>query len=137
MDKKQAKRFGAWLRQRRHEAGISSTRLAKEIGTTDGTIVRIEQGLISEPSPTKLSRIAQALGLSVADVYAMVGYDAPDELPSFQPYLRRRYRDLPAGAVDDLDRAFRDIVKRHGYDPNGPRPGEDEQPDTESIEAIT
>jgi|SRR5579859_1854168 len=137
MNKKQAKRFGAWLRQRRQEAGLSAIQLAKRTGTTDGTIVRIEQGQIASPAPAKLSRIAQALGLSLADVYAMAGYAVPNDLPSFQPYLRRKYRDMPARAVSDLDRAFRDIVKRHGYEPDGPKPGEDEQPDAESIKSIT
>ena len=36
----------------------------------------------------------------------------------------------------DLQKAFRDIIKQHGYDPQGPKPGEDEQPDAEEIEAI-
>src|SRR2546430_2232174 len=117
MNKKQAKRFGAWLRQRRQEAGVSTTQLAKETGTTDGTIVRIEQGFIVSPAPDKLSRIAQALGLSLADVYAMAGYAVPDDLPSFQPYLRRKYGDMPKRAVEDLDKAFHQIVKEHGYEP--------------------
>jgi transcriptional regulator with XRE-family HTH domain len=137
MKKQQAKRFGAWLRAQRIAAGYSTVRLAKEAGTTDATIVRIEHGTIAAPAPDKLSRIAGVLGLSLADVYAMAGYAVPADLPSFQPYLRRKYRDLPAGAVNDLDRAFRDIAKRHGYDPDGPKPGEDEQPDAELIDSIT
>lgn len=125
----QAKRFGAWLRDRRQEAGISTTHLAKIVGITDGTITRIEQGFIASPAPDKLSRIAEALELSLADVYAMAGYAVPGELPSFQPYLRRKYRDMPAEAISDLDKAFAKIIKRHGYDPEGPRAGEDEYPE--------
>src|SRR5205823_5564374 len=106
MDQQQhAKRFGEWLRSRRHEAGLSTTQLAKVVGITDGTITRIEQGAIAAPAPDKLSRIAEALGLSLADVYAMAGYTITDELPSFQPYLRRKYRDMPTEAIDDLDQA--------------------------------
>jgi transcriptional regulator with XRE-family HTH domain len=125
----QAKRFGEWLRSRRQEAGLGTTQLAKIVGVTDGTITRIEQGFIVTPAPDKLSRIAEALDLSLADVYAMAGYAVPDDLPSFQPYLRRKYRDMPAEAIDDLDKAFANIIKKHGYDPDGPRAGEDEYPE--------
>ena len=133
MDQEQAKRLGEWLRERRQEAGLSTIQLAKAVGTTDGTITRIEQGAFAAPDPHKLSRIGEVLGLSLADVYAMADYAVPGDLPSFQPYLRRKYRDLPPQAIEDLDKAFASIVKRHGYDPDGPRDGEDEYPDVESI----
>lgn len=94
----------------------------------DATIVRIEQGAFAAPRPDKLSRIAEALGLSLADVFALADYAVPDDLPSFQPYLRSKYRDMPTGAVDDLNRAFERIIRKHGYQPEGPRDGEDESP---------
>lgn len=133
MNREQAKRLGQWLKQRRQEAGISAVQLAKMVGTTDGTILRIEQGAFAAPDPHKLSRIAQALGLNLADVYAMAEYAVPDDLPSFQPYLRRKYGDMPSAAVKDLDRAFGEIAKKHGYDPDGPRDGEDESADEAAI----
>jgi transcriptional regulator with XRE-family HTH domain len=133
MQEEQAERFGKWLRERRQEAGISTTQLARMAETTDGTIVRIEQGKISAPAPDKLSRIAEALELSLADVYAMAGYAVPGDLPTFQPYLRRKYRDMPVEAIEDLDKAFARIIKRHGYEADGPVEGEDEAPEAASI----
>src|SRR4051794_21374498 len=133
MNKEQAKRFGQWLRQRRQEAGMTTTELARQVGTTDGTITRFEQGAFNAPAPDKLTRIAHALDLSLADVYAMAGYVVTDDLPSFQPYLRRKYRDLPGPAVKELERSFNKIVKRYGYEPGGPKNGEDELPDVGSI----
>jgi transcriptional regulator with XRE-family HTH domain len=133
VDQEQAKRFGRWLREQRQAAGLTTTELARRAGTTDGTIVRFEQGAFTAPSPNKLSRIAAALDLSVADIFSMAGYAVADELPSFQPYLRRRYGDMPTEAIDDLDAAFSRIIKKHGYDPRGPRPGEDEAPDAETL----
>jgi transcriptional regulator with XRE-family HTH domain len=133
MQEEQAERFGKWLRERRQEAGMSTTQLAKMAETTDGTIVRIEQGKISAPAPDKLSRIAAALDLSLADVYAMAGYAVPGDLPTFQPYLRRKYRDMPVEAIEDLDEAFARIVRKHGYEPDGPLDSEDEYPEVASI----
>jgi transcriptional regulator with XRE-family HTH domain len=131
MEQDQAKRFGRWLREQRQSRGMSKRELARRTGINSATIVRIEQGAFEAPSPHKLARIAEALTLSLADVYSMAGYATPDELPSFQPYLRRKFRDMPAAAVADLEAAFRQIASRHGYDPHGPQPGEDETPDPE------
>src|SRR2546421_10830129 len=136
MDQKRAKRFGQWLRQKRQAAGLGTTELAKRTGITDGTITRLEQGGIARPDPRKLSRIVEAINVALADIYAMAGYDAPGQLPSFRPYLRSKYRDLPADVIADLDHAVAKIIKKHGYDPEGPKPGEDEQPDPEELEAI-
>jgi transcriptional regulator with XRE-family HTH domain len=128
VEPKQAKELGRLLRKRRQEVGLSTIELAKKVGTTDGTITRIEQGAFAAPAPDKLSRITEALGLSLADVFALAEYAIPSELPSFQPYLRTKYRDLPAEAVEQLERSFQRLAKRHGFDPAGPALGEDEQP---------
>jgi transcriptional regulator with XRE-family HTH domain len=135
MDKEQAKRLGKWLREQRQERNVSTTRLAKMVDINDGTIVRLEQGHFAKPNPRLLSRIAMALALDLADVYAMAGYDVPEQLPSFQPYLRRKYSDMPAAAIADLDQAFARIVEKHGYEPDGPSGGEDESPDEDDIAA--
>lgn len=129
MDQGQAKEFGAWLRQQRQAAGLTTYLLAKQTGIDRGTIVRFEQGAMAAPSPEKLARIANAIDVELADIYTMVGYAIPDSLPSYQPYLRRKYGDLPEQAIEDLDRAFAEIIRKHGYDPRGPRNGEDETPD--------
>lgn len=129
VEPKQAKELGRLLRQRRQELGLSKMEVAKQVGTTDATIFRIEQGHFAAPAPDKLSRIAEVLGLSLADVFALAEYAIPSELPSFQPYLRTKYRDLPAEAVEQLERSFQRLAKRHGFDPAGPALGEDEQPE--------
>lgn len=92
------------------------------------TVARIEQGQFAAPGPDKLARIAEALGLNAADLFGLADYTVPDELPSFRPHLRSKYRDLPEGALDDLNKAFDRIIKRHGYQPDGPKHAEDEAP---------
>lgn len=129
MDQEQARELGQRLRERREELDLTIRELAERADTTHTTVVRLEQGAYDAPAPDKLSRIAEALGLSLADVFALADYSVPSDLPSFQPYLRTKYRGLPATAVDELERSFRRVAKRHGYDPDGPAPGEDEQPE--------
>jgi transcriptional regulator with XRE-family HTH domain len=127
MTPEQAKRLGALLRNRREELGLSTRQLAERVEFDDSTIVRFEQGAYAAPRPDKLARIADALGLTLADVYALADYAVPGDLPSFQPYLRTKYRDLPAPAVAEMERYFQRLAKKFGVDTDGPRHGEDER----------
>ena len=129
MDQKQARELGNRLRTERERLDLSIREVAERTGVNHSTIVRLEQGVIEAPAPDKLGRIAEVLGLSLADVYALADYSVPSDLPSFQPYLRTKYRDLPAPAVEELERSFLRIAKRHGINLAGPAPGEDEQPE--------
>jgi transcriptional regulator with XRE-family HTH domain len=123
------KQLGSQLRARREQLGLTQRQLAKLAGMTDATITRIEQGAIAAPAPDKLSRIAEALDLSLADVFAQADYILPRELPSYAPYLRSKYPQLPDEAIEQLGDSFEQIARRYGYDAAGPDPGEDEQPE--------
>lgn len=129
MNKCHTNEFGSWLKKQRLLTGYSTVRLAREVGINDATITRIEHGSITAPDPKKLAGIARVLRLDLADVYARAGYAVADQLPSFEPYLRQRYGDLPPAAMADLDQAFAEVIARHGYVPGGPTSGEDETPD--------
>lgn len=129
MEPDQAANLGQFLRQRREELGLSTRQLSKQTGVNDVTIARIERGEFSAPRPDKLSKIAEALGVSLADVFAMADYVTPADLPTFTPYLRSKYRDLPDDAVDAIERYAAKLAKRHGVALDGPAPGEDEAPE--------
>lgn len=126
MDEDQAKALGKVLRQRREECGLSLRQLSKRVSIPDATIVRIEQGAFSAPAPDKLARLADSLGLKLADVFALADYAAPTQLPTLKPYLRTKYRDLPADDVEAIERYAARLAKKHGIDLAGPAPGEDE-----------
>lgn len=129
MNDEQARELGNRLRARREQLDLSIRQVAERSEINHSTLVRLEQGVIDAPAPDKLSRIAEVLGLSLADVYALADYSVPADLPSFKPYLRTKYRSLPAPAVEELERSFRRIAKKHGLDIKGPAPGEDELPE--------
>lgn len=128
MDAQQADRLGEWLREQRQAAGLSKLQLAQRTGMSNTTISRIENGVFAAPSPDKLTRIAEALGLELADVFAMADYAVPSQMPTFKPYLRTRYPEMPPRAVKELERYFDSLAERYGIDPAGPAPGEDEAP---------
>jgi transcriptional regulator with XRE-family HTH domain len=117
MDKEHALQLGALIKERRLALGITTKELGQRIGgVPNSTITRMEQGAFAAPSPEKLAGIARVLGISLADIYAYVGYSVPDDLPGFRAYLPARYRNLPAEAVDELTALFEALVLRHGLD---------------------
>ncbi|WP_082530399.1 helix-turn-helix domain-containing protein [Aeromicrobium sp. Root344] len=126
MDKKQAQALGKLLRLSREKAGLSGRELADRSGMAASNVLRLEQGTIANPRPETLKSLADVLDLDLSDLYAAAGYIQPEGLPSFAPYLRSKYSGLPASAQRELETSFAKIAAKHGYDPNGPQPGEDE-----------
>lgn len=131
MNPEQAQELGRFLRSRREARQLSLRQLSALAHVDDGTITRIEQGKFAAPAPDKLSRLAEALGLNLGDVYAMADYAVPQDLPALSPYLRTKYRDLPPEASEAIERYAVRLAKRHGVDLSGPTPGEDEAAEAE------
>ncbi len=124
---KQPSELGDSIRTQREALGWSSAELARKSAIDRTVLTRIESGFIRQPDPSKLARLARALDLPLTRLYTLAGYPAGRQLPSFQPYLRDRYRDLPPGAIEELTGYFDEILERYGAS-EGPEPGEDEQP---------
>jgi transcriptional regulator with XRE-family HTH domain len=128
VDDKQAKRLGSYLRRQRTAMGLSTRQLAELARIDDSTVVRFEQGAYASPAPDKLARIAEALDLPLADVFAHAHYALPRDLPNLPAYLRVKYRHLPPSALVELDRYLKRLGRKYGIDTDGPAPGEDEKP---------
>ncbi len=130
MDEKQAKRLGAEIRRSREAAGWSLRQLEERTGIDNSLLARMEQGLIFKPAPDNLRRIAEALGIPLADLYALADWAVPSELPSPGPYLRAKYRDLSESTLRSLTEDVNRLLAQHGLDLSGaPAPGEDEAPE--------
>jgi len=128
MKEEQARRLGEYIKKQRTEKGMGGRELAREAGVDTAYIVRLEKGHYHSPRPDTLRGIAKALGIPLADLFAMADYVMPYDLPNFGPYLRAKYGDLPEETVAALDSYFDRITADHGIDLTGPAPGEDEQP---------
>ena len=128
MDERQAKKLGAFLRKRREAKGLSARQLAEFCDLPHTTITRIEEGAFSAPSPDKLARIAEVLGLSLADIFALAKYAVPGDLPSPSLYLRTKFRNLSASHLASLSRDVEAVLRRHGIDPRNEPLSRQEQP---------
>ncbi len=120
--------LGAAITARRQALGLSMYELARRSGVHRSRILRIESGEARHPDPRTLSGVAAALGIPSADLFALAGYKSTRELPTFRPYLRTKYGQLPADALRKLERYFERIAAEYG-DHDGPAAGEDERPE--------
>ena len=116
--------LGMLIRAQREALGFSQHKLARLAGTPNTQIMRIESGFIVQPRSKLLQTLAAVLGIPAADLFAAAGYGIPSELPSFRPYLRAKYQNLPPEALAELHRTFAALAEKYGTE--GPAPGEDE-----------
>jgi transcriptional regulator with XRE-family HTH domain len=121
-----ATKLARTIRRHREAAGLSASELARRAGVTTGTITRLELAEIASPRAENLRAIAEVLGIPASDLFLTADWLPSGELPTFTPYLRSKYANLPPSAQREIERSFRDIARKYGCDPNGPHPGEDE-----------
>jgi transcriptional regulator with XRE-family HTH domain len=91
--------LGRRLRAARETAELSIRRLAERIGIHHANLARIESGEVAQPAPEILQRLASALEIDPADLFALAGYQIPEGLPALPAYLRARYRMPPEAAA--------------------------------------
>jgi|HubBroStandDraft_6_1064221.scaffolds.fasta_scaffold678529_1 transcriptional regulator with XRE-family HTH domain len=119
MEEVKSNKLGATIKARRLARGWSITDAAKAAGMHRSYWGRLEQGFYSSPSPLYLLQVARAIELPVGELYAMAGYEQPDELPTFRPYLRAKY-NLPPGAIRELEGYFEFLRNQYGIPKDKP-----------------
>lgn len=117
MGPKQAADLGRFLRARREDRGLSTRQLAKETGIHDVSIARMERGEFAAPRPDKLAKLADALGVSRADLYAKAGYVAEGDLPNLTSYLQVKH-GLTAELAEHVEQYVHDLAREHGIETN-------------------
>ncbi len=120
MNPEEAKRFGTYLAEVRVRKKLSQRELGHIVGVPNSTILRLERGENRAPRLDLLTAIADALSVPLADMFGMVGYAVPSELPSVGPYLRAKYREFPPEMVDEIEAHVQRVAKRLGVELSGP-----------------
>jgi transcriptional regulator with XRE-family HTH domain len=103
--------LGVYIRDRRVSRNLSIYDAADISGLHPSYWSKLETGQYEAPSPKHLQVIARTLDVDIEDMYSLAGYDIPERLPTFKPYLRAKY-DLPPEAIADLERYF-DLLRSH------------------------
>jgi len=78
------KNIGGILKGARAECGLSLKEAAKGSGLTDSKILRIENGLIKEPSASSVKSLCDLYGLSTVSVFLEAGWIGTKDLKDYQ-----------------------------------------------------
>ncbi len=124
MNPRECTRLAYLVRSHREKLGLSASEVARQAGVNVGTVTRLELKQIPNPRPDSLLAIGHVLGIPAADLFATTDWLPKGELPSFTPYLRAKYGDLPDEALGEVEEFFSRLRDKHGL--HGPINGEDE-----------
>ena len=105
--------FSTFIAARRKERELSMAQLAEAVGVAKSNVHYWESGE-GLPKATVLEPLAQALGVSYEDLFALAGYAHPEGLPAFRPYLRAKYGALPDDALAEAEAFFDELTERYG-----------------------
>jgi transcriptional regulator with XRE-family HTH domain len=111
--------LGEYINQRRASQSWSLSDVAARSGLHLSYWSKLEAGQYDAPSPKHLQIIAKTLGVHFEDLYGLAGYESPERLPTFTPYLRAKY-ELPPEAVADLERYFELLRAYYGIPKDQP-----------------
>lgn len=112
--------LGRYIRTRRLALGLDVRTAAERAGIDHTYWHKLEHGRYRTPTPHYLKAVAKALDAPLTDLYGLVGYHQADELPSFAPYLRSKYTELPPEAVRDLERYYEMLRAYYGIPEDQP-----------------
>lgn len=91
----QAKRLGALLATARKRKGLSYRALATQLGVALGWLAELEMGGFLDPSPDRLTRLAEALDIEPSRIDRITKGSMADSLPEVRTYFRAKYRLTP------------------------------------------
>ena len=121
----EAQRLADLLRAKRQELRLTAREVARRANVDVGTVTRIEAGQILSPRPDNLIAIGEVLGIRAADLFATTDWLPSKELPTFRPYMRAKYRELPDEALSEMEAFLAQLADKYGV--RGPAEGEDER----------
>jgi len=102
------RQFARYVSSRRAALGLSQRELAERVGVTNPTIHYWESGNVL-PQATVLEPLAQALGVSYEDLFALAGYTHPEGLPEPVIYTRTLFPGVSEKRLAEAKRLYEKI----------------------------
>lgn len=87
--------LGRMLREARKRKGLSLRAVQEATGISFSWITRTEHGHYSRPSPERLTRLAEALGIDVRAMDGATNGEMSGRLPQPSTYFRAKYQLSP------------------------------------------
>lgn len=93
------------IKRKRLEYGYTMKELAQKVGVSEATVSRWESGNLATMKHTKIMLLANALGISPADLFTSAAAPAPAQdalTPSEETHIKK-YRQLDDGGKEEID----------------------------------
>ena len=123
--------LGEVVRSRRTSLGMSLDQAAVASKLHKSYWSKLESDQYQTPAPKYLQIIGRVLDMPIEELYGLCGYEIPERLPSFQPYMRAT-TSLPPEAIRQLETYMTFLRNQYGIPEDQPvfppKPREDEEP---------
>jgi transcriptional regulator with XRE-family HTH domain len=118
MTEVQARELGRLIKQARHTRKLSLRALDELTGASYGWLARLERGLMSAPAPSKLTRVAEALGIPPERIDRITRGKVSSDLPAIRTYFRTKYK-LNPHEITQIEEVFDQIRRSRRDHPDG------------------
>ncbi len=114
MTEVQARELGRLLKQARRSRKLSLRAVDELSGVSYGWLRRLEQGAMLKPAPSKLTRVAEALGIPPERIDRITRGQVSRELPPIRTYFRAKYQLTPT-EITQIEELFDQIRRQRRH----------------------
>jgi transcriptional regulator with XRE-family HTH domain len=111
MTEVQARELGRLVKQARRAQRLSLRALDELTGVSYGWLGRLERGQMIAPAPSKLTKVAEALGIAPERIDRITRGRISRDLPSIRTYFRAKYHLTPQ-EITQIEEVF-DQIRRN------------------------
>jgi transcriptional regulator with XRE-family HTH domain len=113
----QARELGRLVKRTRRARKLSLRALDELTGVSYGWLGMLERGMITKPAPSKLTKVAEALGIPMERIDRMTRGKVSSDLPAIRTYFRTKYK-LDPQEIRQIEEVF-DQIRRNRREHQG------------------
>ena len=110
----QARELGRLFKQARRAKRLSLRALDELTGVSYGWLTRLEHGTMTTPAPSKLTAVAEVLGIPPERIDRITRGQVSRDLPPIRTYFRAKYQLSPQ-EIRQIEELF-DQIRRNRHD---------------------
>jgi transcriptional regulator with XRE-family HTH domain len=116
MTEVQARELGRLFKQARSARKLSLRAVDELSGVSYGWLRRLEGGGMSRPAPSKLTKVAEVLGIAPERIDRITRGQVSSELPPIRTYFRAKYQLTPR-EITQIEELFDQIRRQRHHAP--------------------
>lgn len=112
MTEVQARKLGHLFKSARRTRQLSLREVDELTGVSYGWLSRLERGLMPTPAPSKLTKVADVLGIAPERIDRITRGGVSSDLPPIRTYFRAKYQLTPQ-EITQIEELFDQIRRKH------------------------